>query len=306
MIVYRELSSLALDLGFSAKALYSVSNCTEKHYHKVQIPKANGEFRELLVPDAFLKSIQHSIVTKLLAYEELSPYATAYRYGTSTIANARNHRSQPVILKLDIRHFFNHITYPLVKEKVFPSERYSEKNRILLSILCVHTHTVPQGAPTSPAISNIIMRDFDNLVGQWCSSRSIVYTRYCDDMTFSGDFDVQETIRFATSELQKLGFYLNEKKTRVIRDGQRKSVTGIVVTEKLSVPVSYRRRVRQEIYYCRKYGVASHLKEKGIQVSEKTYLLRLLGRVNYVLSVEKSEEMLGYYEWLQSTLENYR
>lgn len=83
MIVYRELSSLVLDLGFSERALYSVSNSIEKHYHKAKIPKSNGEFRELLIPDDFLKSIQRSIATNLLAYDEISPYATAYRYGGS-------------------------------------------------------------------------------------------------------------------------------------------------------------------------------------------------------------------------------
>ncbi len=83
MIVYRELSSLEKDLGFSAKALYAASNHLESHYRYVTVPKGNGEFRKLNIPDDFLKSIQRSIADNILIYEEVSPYATAYRFGTS-------------------------------------------------------------------------------------------------------------------------------------------------------------------------------------------------------------------------------
>ncbi|MDY5626884.1 MAG: reverse transcriptase domain-containing protein, partial [Clostridia bacterium] len=201
MITYRELSSLTKDLGFSASALYYATNNNNKHYFKTKIPKGNGEERELYVPDDFLKTIQRRIVDKILCYEEVSPYATAYRYGGSTVKNAKPHIGQSVILKLDIRHFFDCIVYPVIKEKVFPRERYSESNRILLTLLCVHEGTLPQGAPTSPVISNIIMKDFDNVVGWWCSQRKIIYTRYCDDMTFSGNFEPKKTIQFIKSEL---------------------------------------------------------------------------------------------------------
>lgn len=304
MIVYRELSSLTLDLGFSKRTLYAASNNIEKHYHKIKIPKSDGEFRELLVPDDSLKAIQRSIASTLLARGEISPYATAYRYGGSTLVNARPHRGKSLVLKLDIRHFFDHITYPMVKEKVFTREKYSEANRVLLSVLCVYTHTIPQGAPTSPYISNIIMREFDNQTGEWCKNKGICYTRYCDDMTFSGNFDSREVIKFVSENLKKMGFFLNRKKTVVIHDGQKKTVTGIVVNDKLSVPAVYRRRLRQEIYYCQKYGVASHMREQKIQMNETAYLQQLLGRVNYALSVEKSEEMKRYRIWLREQLRN--
>ena len=106
MIVYKEFSSLVNDLGFSGGALYSVSNHINKHYRSVQISKGNGEFRQLYVPDGFLKAIQRTINEKLLSTEEISPYATAYRPGGSTKLNAYPHIGKPVLLKLDIRHFF--------------------------------------------------------------------------------------------------------------------------------------------------------------------------------------------------------
>ncbi len=305
MIVYKEFSSLVNDLGFSGKALYSVSNYINKHYHSVKIPKENGEFRQLYVPDKFLKSIQRSINEKLLSLEEISPYATAYRPGGSAKVNAHPHIGKPVLLKLDIRHFFDHLIYPVVKEKAFPKKRYSEQNRILLSLLCVYMDSLPQGAPTSPTISNIIMSDFDNTIGHWCLDNKIAYTRYCDDMTFSGDFEPRPVIQFVKSELKKLGLFLNDQKTVVVHKGQKHSVTGIVVNEKLSAPYEYKKKIRQEMYYCKKFGVKSHLDScRNNELPEK-YVLGLLGRINYVLSIEpKNEQMQEYKTWLQNKLQN--
>lgn len=299
MIVYKELSSLCHDLGFSARALYTASNSVNQHYHMVKMPKGNGEMRTLHVPDPYMKTIQKSIAKNLLAYEEISPYAIAYRFGGSTKANAAPHVGHPVILKMDIRKFFDHITYPMVKEKVFPEKKYAEANRILLSILCVYDHTIPQGAPTSPAISNIILREYDDIVGKWCENQAITYTRYCDDMTFSGDFEPAPVIQFVKETLFEQGFFVNNKKTLVLRNGQRKEVTGIIVNQKISVPASYKKSLRQELYYCEKFGIESHLKRTNPDENEEHYIGKLLGRVNYILSVEPdNQEMKKYRQWL--------
>lgn len=298
-IVYRELSSLEKDLGFSARALYAASYHRDSHYRRTSIPKGNGQYRELCLPDDFLKAIQRSIAEHLLVYEEISPYATAYRPGGSTLINARPHVGRPVLLKLDIRHFFDHIIYPQVKEKVFPEDRYSEANRVLLTMLCVYPDSLPQGAPTSPMISNIIMKDFDNTVGSWCRRKNIVYTRYCGDMTFSGDFVPREVIDLVRGELRKMGFFLNDRKTVVLRDGQKKAVTGIVVNEKPNTAAAYRRKLRQELYFCRKYGVEEHIQRLGLDIPASDYIRRLLGRVNYVLQITPgNSEMQRYKAWL--------
>lgn len=300
IITYKEFSSLVNDLGFSGKTLYSVSNHIHKHYHSVKIPKGNGEIRQLYVPDDLLKAIQRSIRDRLLSLEEISPYATAYRPGGNTKINAMPHVGKPVLLKLDIRHFFDHLIYPIVKDKVFPAERYSEQNRILLSLLCVYNDALPQGAPTSPTISNIIMKDFDNAIGLWCSSNGIAYTRYCDDMTFSGSFDPNRVIPRVRAELKTLGLFLNDKKTVVVHAGQKHSVTGIIVNKRLSAPAEYKKQIRQELYYCMKFGIKSHLKATASELSEETYILQLLGRINYVLSIEpQNKQMINYKTWLK-------
>ena len=302
MIVYRELSSLERDLGISAKTLYAVSNNLGKHYRKASLPKKSGGYRNLSVPDEVLKSIQKRIAEVLLIHMPVSRYAKAYRFGCSTLRNAKHHVGKQVVLKLDILHFFDSIRYSTVKDKVFPEEIYAEPLRILLTMLCYHKDALPQGAPSSPAITNIILFEFDEYIGQWCRERGIAYTRYCDDMTFSGDFDPAEVIRFVRLELKKLGFLLNEQKTRIQRPGQQQTVTGIVVNEKLSIPPDYRRKLRQELYYCRKFGIQEHLQKIGLEIPDDTYRMQLLGKVNYVLQVHPNDkDMLDARKWLQQS-----
>ncbi|MBE6980471.1 MAG: RNA-directed DNA polymerase [Ruminococcaceae bacterium] len=300
MIVYRELSSLERDLGISAKTLYAVSNNINKHYHKAKLPKKSGGYRNLSVPDDILKAIQRQISEVLLIHMPVSRYAKAYRFGSSTLRNAKHHVGKQVVLKLDILHFFDSIRYSTVKDKVFPAEIYAEPLRILLTMLCYHKDALPQGAPSSPTITNIILYEFDELIGQWCRECGIAYTRYCDDMTFSGDFEPEEVIRFVRLELKKIGFLLNEQKTRIQYPSQQQTVTGIVVNEKMSIPADYRRKLRQELYYCRKFGIQEHLQKIGLEIPEDNYRMQLLGKVNYVLQVHPDDQdMLRARKWLR-------
>lgn len=301
MIVYRELSSLERDLGIDAKTLYAISNNIGKHYHKVKLPKKSGGYRNLSVPDAVLKSVQKRITEVLLIHMPVSRYAKAYRYGSSTLRNAKHHVGRQVVLKLDILHFFDSIRYSTVKNKVFPEVIYAEPLRILLTMLCYYKDALPQGASSSPAITNILLYEFDEQIGQWCRERGIAYTRYCDDMTFSGDFEPAELIRFIRPELKKLGFLLNEQKTRIQHPGQRQNVTGIVVNEKMSIPADYRRKLRQELYYCRKFGIQEHLKKIGLEIPVDVHRLQLLGKVNYVLQLHPEDrDILDARKWLTS------
>lgn len=303
MIVYRELSSLERDLGIPAKILYAVSNSLGRHYRMVSIPKKTGGVRNLMVPDGVLKTIQRRISDVLLAHMPVSQYATAYRFGTSTLRNASVHVGKPVVLKLDIYHFFDSIPYSLVKEKAFPTQIYAEQIRTLLTMLCYHKDVLPQGAPSSPAIVNIILADFDERIGQWCAQWGIAYTRYCDDLTFSGNFEPKDVVGFVTAQLKSLGLLLNTNKTRVQRQGQQQLVTGVIVNEKPGVPAIYRRRLRQELYYCQKFGVGEHLKSLAQGISEEAYLRQLLGKVNYVLHIlPDCEEFQRYKTWIQQKL----
>ena len=299
MIVYTEFRSIEQDLGIPIKTLFSVSNSLSSHYKRVKIPKKNGSFRELSVPDAILKKIQSAIANKILAYEPISQYAQAYKPGASVQRNAAHHVGKKKILKLDIKHFFDSILYSTVKDKCFPAERFSEPIRILLSMLCYNREALPQGAPSSPIITNIIMRDFDEKVGRFCEEKNVSYTRYCDDMTFSGDFDEKPIIEFVKAELFEHGYLLNNKKTVVISSSGRQIVTGVVVNEKVTVPAEYKSKIRQEVYFCKKFGVENHLCHINYDGDAKAYLRSLLGRVSFVLQTEPGEqEFLEYKTYL--------
>ena len=303
MIIYTETSSIEQDLGYDIKTLYSVSCSLRRHYVTIKIPKKQGGYRTLSIPDTPLKCIQKRIAEVLLSQMPVSPYAKAYRYGGSTVKNAAPHINKNVVLKLDIRDFFNSILYSTVKETAFPREKYSENIRILLSVLCYYNDALPQGAPTSPAISNIIMCDFDNTIGSWCGKRNIAYTRYCDDMTFSGDFDPNEIIKYVELELRKKGFFLNNRKTVVARKSNKQIVTGIVVNKKLNIPRQYKKDIRQALYYCRKFGVESHMAYANITDTAERYILKLLGKVNYVLSVcPNDKEFVDYRNYLKGLI----
>ena len=109
------------------------------------------------------------------------------------------------------------------------------------------------------------MKPFDEYMEAWCGEREIVYSRYCDDMTFSGVFDGSEVKGKVYGFLRSMGFEPNLRKTRILTRGTRQVVTGLVVNERVRVPAPYRRGLRQEIYYCMKYGAKEHLTRTGRQ-----------------------------------------
>lgn len=294
MIVYRELESIEKDLGFSAKTLYGLSNNVSRHYHDAYIPKSDGTMRKLSVPDLILKKVQKSILDNILAYYPVSEYACAYTYGSSVQKNALPHVGKKKLLKLDIEGFFDHILYSTVKDVVFPKEKFSEPIRILLAMLCYHNDALPQGAPTSPAITNIIMREFDERVGAYCKNIDVCYTRYCDDMTFSGDFDETPVIDFVKNELKAYGLFLKNRKTVVIPNTKRQVVTGVVVNEKLNLTKEYKKKVRQEMYYIKKFGLDEHLRAIG-EKDKARYVNSLKGRIAYILqTIPCDKEFVAY------------
>jgi len=290
MFVYREAASLQADLGWSVALLYTMSNQRNRLYTHVKIPKSDGTVRTLCVPKPPLKAVQRRIHDVILSRLPVSPHATAYRRGISMVKGALPHCGREVLLKLDIADFFGSIRYSDVKRAAFPADRFSEPLRILLAHLCYFEDALPQGAPTSPAISNLVMKDFDEEVAAFCAPKQIVYTRYCDDMTFSGSFDPKEVKAFVAQALFRRGFRLNLRKTVVARRHQRQTVTGLVVNQHPAVSANTRRQVRQAVYYCRRFGVSDHLAHIGASVPPDTYLRSLLGQVQYICQTHPTEE----------------
>lgn len=293
------------------KTLYMLSDHAEDYYHSITLAKRNGGKRKLLVPDPLLKQVQRQILHNILSERTISPYAAAYHTGASVRKNAEIHLHQSMILKLDIKNFFPSILFPDILASCFSSEYYSVQIGTLLTNLCCYRGALPQGGPASPAISNLVMKNFDLWVGTWCAEQGIRYTRYCDDLTFSGEFHAEFVKRRVENYLKSLGFELNHNKTQLLYPYNRQQVTGVVVNEKLQTARSYRRELRQVIYYCRTYGVQSHLahgdKRPIMEVTveeQKRYLQSLLGKVHYVLQINPQDEEFQQYraelnEWLR-------
>lgn len=275
--------------------LYALSNHISDHYRTAVIPKQDCTCRKLCIPDTLLKLVQRNILHHILDGLPVSSYATAYRKGVTILNNVSCHTGQEKILKLDIHDFFGSIPFILVYQSVFHSDRFPPSVGTLLTHLCCYNGCLPQGAPASAAISNLVMKPFDEYMGNWCEERKITYTRYCDDMTFSGSFEAYKVKNKVRSFLKVIGFELNEKKTKLLLAGQRQAVTGIVVNEKPQVSKEYRKKLRQEVYYCLKFGAASHMEhmnphESGSKEGAERYLQQLLGKINFILQVNPQDE----------------
>ena len=281
----------------SPKKLFSTVRNAGDMYFINSIPKSDGTERQLQVPHSFLKSLQTCILKHILYEIPVSKYATAYKPHAKLVDNALPHVNRKYVLKMDITDFFGSITFTKVYSEVFNTTRFSKQVGTMLTTLCCYREYLPQGSPTSPAISNIVMKRFDDYIGEWCEKRGIAYTRYCDDMTFSSDKPLYYVYKKVSKMLEDMGFEVNEKKTHFISDASRQTVTGLTVNDKIAVPKQVKRKLRQELYYARKFGLYDALMHSGDErfFSEGRpdtfrYFCYLIGKVSYIVQVEPDNE----------------
>ena len=287
-------SDFADEIMVEDKLLSRICNSPEKHYRRYYIKDKRGKFRKIEEPDYYLALIQDRIRRSFLDRYPVSGFATAYHRGSKITYNAAPHVSRKYLLKMDLSDFFGHVTEDMVYRKVFSKAPFSRDIAKKLTKLCTLDRVLPQGASTSPALSNLVMTDFDEYMGHWCMRRGVSYTRYSDDLTFSSDEPLYPVFKRARYRLEKMGFEINEEKTHFITSRTRQQVTGIVVNEKINISSDYRRKLRQEIYYVLKYGAEdaySRHKEKNetSTATARQYLLSLIGRTDHVLQVRKED-----------------
>ena len=283
------------------KTIYSISNNIEKNYKIYKIKKRNGKYRTIYEPNLILKQIQKQILNNILNNKSISKYAKAYHKGIQLKDNAIPHINKEMILKLELKDFFENISFLDIYNSCFPIEYFPKSVGMILTYLCTYDNHLTQGSPTSAYISNLVMKEFDEELGNWCNLRNISYTRYSDDMTFSGAFNPSELITKVRKMLYKLGLELNNDKIHIVYKSSSQNVTGIVVNEKMQVNVKYRNKIRQEIYYIKKFGLSSHLKKCDINIDSKRYLNILYGRVLYVLQInENDKEFIKYRQFIEN------
>ena len=311
-----DVLTVASKLEIPTNKLYMLSNNRKprqkrrdskyENYHTVVIHRGRGHRNRILsVPNKLLKIVQRRLLERYLYQLETSEYSTAYCKEKSLLDNASPHIGKECILKLDISHFFDSITDDSVY-LVFKQFGLSVPATSLLTHLCTYNGKLPQGAPTSPYIANLVMKHFDEKLGKWCKNHNITYTRYCDDMTFSGDRSAvrnSNIIRKVKVLLNNMDMKLNDKKTIFISSSQQQRVTGIVVNEKPAIPREMRRSIRQEVYYCTKFGVSDSLQQQGLDISPDKYLHSLLGRISFALQIDSdNREMQNYFDTVKNLM----
>ena len=229
-------------------------------YREHRIPKRSGGTRRLLIPDPATMALQRRILRRLLAKLHAHPAACGFERGRGIVANARPHVGKAVVLKLDVHDFFPSVPATRV-ERYFRRIGWDEHAARLLTGLVTAEGGLPQGAPTSPRLSNLVLFDLDVKLAAMARKRRADYTRYADDLTFSFARDhgkrVRGTVQLVRRLLKANGLALHGDKTRVLRRHQRQTVTGLVVNDRVNLPRSTRRRLRAALHRRRTGGTAT-------------------------------------------------
>jgi len=301
------LSHLALLLGIKVATLKGLINATSSYYYSFKIPKKSGGYREISAPYPVLLSVQKWIYNNILNKIKLNDHAKGFIKRMSIKDNASMHLNTSRVLKMDIKNFFPSIRLNRVMS-VFLNLGYTNKIAYYLSALCCLNERLPQGAATSPCLSNIIAKRLDARLTGLSTMLSLNYTRYADDLTFSGDILPPKFIKYVTKIVKEEGFIINRSKTHLISKGCQKIITGISISSGvLKIPREKRREVRKDIYYLLKNGIFEHLKHK--QSFDPIYVERLLGFLFFWKSIEPNnsfvissiQKLKKYAEQLDST-----
>lgn len=211
-----------------------VSRCLcfhEEHYSVFDMPKKSGGFRVISQPNKELKAIQGWILRNILADLKLSAACKGFTKGATTRDNASVHIGAAVILNMDIEDFFPNINRNRVVQ-VFRLIGYESQAAYILGSLCCYKGALPQGAPTSPMLSNLVCYRLDARIMGFVGRHGVSYSRYADDLTFScrSYAGIQKTRKFIKRIVENEGFALNDAKTRIAGPRRQHRVTGLVIS----------------------------------------------------------------------------
>ena len=274
-------------LGVEVNRLEEILNNVSGHYQEFWMRKRSGGYRMISAPDKDLQAIQSTIYSRILSSVTIvHPAAVGFRCGRSVVDNAAPHLGKRYVLKMDIHDFFGSIRSPRVRQ-TFKKIGYPENvSKVLGALCCLHRH-LPQGAPTSPALSNIVGYEMDRKLAALAAEYGVTYTRYADDLTFSGDvFPKEQIIPQVKRIIRDENFEPNHKKTHFMNQSSRKIITGVSVASgvKLTIPKSKKREIRKNVYFILTKGLAEH--QRRIGSHDPAYLKRLIGMLCYWRAIE--------------------
>ncbi len=279
-------AELARALGLPVSRLrwlaFHAEVATRTHYIQFTIPKKSGGQRTLSAPHRSLALAQRWIFEQIVSKLPAEPAAHGFLPGRSILTNARPHAGRAVVVNLDLEGFFPSIGFPRVR-KVFERIGYSPAVSTILALLCTecprktvilegttyHVATgprgLPQGACTSPGLSNQVARRLDRRLAGLAAKLGLTYTRYADDLTFSGDEALEKRVGYLMARVRHVaqdeGFTVNESKTRVLRRSTAQMVTGLVVNDRPGVPRDEVRRLRAILHRARSTGLDGQNRE---------------------------------------------
>jgi len=245
------------------------------HYHRFTIPKKRGGQRVISSPKTRLRVAQRYLLDNVLAPLPVHEAAMAFRPGLSVVDNAKRHAGKAVVVRVDLKEFFPSVKLPRVK-RLFQSMGYNEGVATLFALLATEApraavtldggnkrfvaigeRCLPQGACTSPAITNLLCRRMDARLSGAARSLGFLYTRYADDLIFSHDdpkASVGILLKVVRQVIAEVGFVINEEKTAVLRQQHRQVVTGLVANETPRLSRKDLRRFRAFLHQCEKHG----------------------------------------------------
>ena len=281
----------------------------EKRYKSFSIPKKSGGQRVISAPCRGLMSILTYLNVMFEAMYEPAPCVCGFAIGKSVVDNANNHVGKNYVFNLDMKDFFPSIQQARVwaRLQAAPYNMKKDVANIIAGLCCMKTSdgkfVLPQGAPTSPILTNMICERLDRRLTGLARRFGLSYSRYADDITFSsmhfvysGDGDFMKELNRIVSEEH---FSLNDKKTRLQKNNVRQEVTGITVNEKANVTRKYVREVRQLLYIWKKYGYndayskfyPKYKAEKGhVKKGEPVLENVLSGKLLYLKMVKGEED----------------
>jgi RNA-directed DNA polymerase len=281
------------------------------HYRYHWIAKSGGRKRLVESPKPQLKEIQRQILSDILGVIPPHPSAHAFRSEHSTLTCAAPHVGQRVVLRIDLRDFFPRIPQSRI-HALFHALGYPEEVARLLAGLCTNAigdvdnllstgdsiarrHELsqtfsqphlPQGAPTSPALANLCAYRLDCRLTGLARAVGASYTRYADDLVFSGDRDFERSLSrfrvFACAIVLAEGFAIRYRKTRVMRSGVQQSIAGLIVNRQINVPRREYDRLRATLHNCCRFGPESQNRGAHPRFRE-----HLQGKIAYVGMIQR-------------------
>ncbi|MFM6994944.1 MAG: reverse transcriptase domain-containing protein [Sediminibacterium sp.] len=264
---------------------------TDIHYTEFLIPKKSGGERQILAPNKQLKFLQKLIAEILSLFYHPGEFCHGFIKGRSIVTNAEIHTNKNFVLNVDIQDFFPSISYHVIS-KILKDEPFlfSDKSSKIIARIATKNGSLPQGSPLSPILSNICCAQLDLDLNSLAIKYKLKYSRYADDITFSGYRAIFDSIFFSdlNRQIRKHNrFRLNKTKTRIQTKNKRQEVTGLVVNDKINVNRTYVRNLRSLIHHY-KSGKA-----------QDNALAEIKGKLEF-LKMVKGKEMV--YKNLQSQL----